>query len=143
MLKSSIVRLILGGAAPQRYFDSNATLAAYVGISHRLAVLPGLGRMSLAVIAMTLFSACALAESGVDIYKTKCSACHGANGAGDTMIGKNLALRPLGSSDVQKQSDEELAAIIAKGKNRMPAFDHRLSPEQIGDVVKYLRMLKR
>jgi mono/diheme cytochrome c family protein len=59
------------------------------------------------------------------------------------MIGKNLALRPLGSPEVQKQSDDQFATIIGKGKNRMPAFDRKLSPEQIGEVVKYLRMLKR
>jgi len=59
------------------------------------------------------------------------------------MLGKNLKIRPLGSGDVQKQSDEELTTIIAKGKNRMPSFDRKLSKEQIGDVVRYIRSLNK
>ncbi len=90
-----------------------------------------------------MFSACALADNGADIYKTKCSACHGKNGAGDTMLGKNLKLRPLGSDDVQERSDDELFTIISKGKNRMPPFDRKLSKDQIHDVVKYIRSLKK
>jgi cytochrome c5 len=146
LLKNLMVGLVLDGAALQRRggrVDSNAALAAEVGISDRLLVLPRLSRPSLAVIALALFSSFAFAESGADIYKTRCSACHGAHGTGDTMIGKNLALRPLGSPEVQEQSDDQLATIIGKGKNRMPAFDRKLSPEQIGEVVKYLRMLKQ
>ena len=101
-------------------------------------------RTSLAVAVLTLlFSIYALAESAADIYKTKCSACHSSNGVGDTMLGKNLKLRSLTSDEVQKQSDNELAIIISKGKGRMPAYDRKLSKEQIGDVVKYIRALKK
>ena len=96
-----------------------------------------------ALIALTVFSTSALAETGADIYKAKCSACHAASGAGDTMLGKNLRLRALGSPDVQKQSDQELATIISRGKNRMPAYDRKLSRDQIAAVVQYIRSLKR
>ncbi|MGB6248077.1 MAG: cytochrome c [Terriglobales bacterium] len=96
----------------------------------------------LTLIALALFSTNALAETGADIYKMKCSACHAASGAGDTMLGKNMKLRALGSPDVQKQSDQELATIISRGKNRMPAYDRKLSKDQIAAVVKYIRSLK-
>ncbi len=95
------------------------------------------------VVLALLLSTCALAESGSDIYKTKCSACHGVSGAGDTMLGKNLKLRPLGSSEVQKQSDDEFVTIISRGRNRMPAFDRKLSKGQIADLVRYIRSLKK
>ncbi len=75
--------------------------------------------------------------------RARCSACHGSNGAGETMLGKNLKLRSLTSDDVQKQSDNELATIISRGKNKMPPFDRKLSKDQIGDVVKYVRSLKK
>jgi mono/diheme cytochrome c family protein len=58
-------------------------------------------------------------------------------------MGKNLKLRDLGSADVQKQSDDELAAIITKGKEKMPAYDGKLTKDQIGEVVKYIRTLKK
>jgi len=101
-------------------------------------------RACLGLILLTLpLSTYTLADSGAEIYKTKCSACHGANGAGDTMIGRNLNLRALGSADAQKPSDDELFTIISRGKNRMPPFDRKLSREQIRDVVKYIRALKK
>ncbi|MGD0791279.1 MAG: cytochrome c [Terriglobales bacterium] len=97
----------------------------------------------LAIILALIFSTYTLADSGSDTYKTKCSACHGANGAGDTMLGKNLKLRPLASADVQKESDDELATIIGKGRNRMPPFNAKLSKDQIRDVVNHIRSLKK
>jgi len=106
-------------------------------------VAPFGARSALAILLALMFSTYAFAETGAETYKTKCSACHGANGAGDTMIGKNLKLRPLGSDEVQKQSDEEFFSIINKGKNRMPAFDGKLSRDQIRDLVKYVRFLKK
>ena len=90
-----------------------------------------------------LFSTYTFADNGADVYKARCSACHGSNGAGETMLGKNLKLRSLTSDAVQKQSDNELATIISRGKNKMPPFDHKLSKDQIGDVVKYVRSLKK
>lgn len=95
----------------------------------------------LVVILAPLLSTYALADSGAEIYKTRCAACHGARGAGDTMLGKNLQMRHLGSDEVQRKSDDELAGIISRGKNKMPHFDRKLSKDQIDEVVKYVRSL--
>src|SRR5215470_7067609 len=93
-------------------------------------------RASVMVLALALvFSVNSFADAGGDTFKAKCAACHGATGAGDTTMGKNLKLRDLGSADVQKQSDDELTGIITKGKNKMPAYDGKLSGDQIKDVV--------
>jgi mono/diheme cytochrome c family protein len=99
----------------------------------------------LAVIVFSLLvSVFTFADNAPATYKTRCAPCHGAKGAGDTMIGKNMGLRPLGASEVQNQSDDELFAIISKGKkNRMPAFDNKLSKDQIRDLVRYIRSLKQ
>ncbi len=138
-----MLRLILGGAALQRG-GNRAALVAEVIFSNRKLVLPRPAGAYLAIILLALmFSTYSLADSGVDVYKAKCSACHGKNGAGDTMLGKNLKLRPLGSDDVQKQSDDELFTIISRGKKRMPPFDRKLSRDQIHDLVKYVRSLKK
>jgi cytochrome c6 len=100
-------------------------------------------RVSLAVLALALvFSTYTFADGGAD-FKAKCAACHGATGAGDTTMGKNLKLKDLGSAEVQKQSDEELTTVIGKGKGKMPAYDGKLSKDQIGDVVKFIRTLKK
>jgi mono/diheme cytochrome c family protein len=90
-----------------------------------------------------LCSTFAFAENASDTYKKKCSACHGVRGAGDTLLGKNLKLRPLSSAEVQDKSDAELSMIISKGTNRMPRFDDKLSKDQIRALVEYVRSLKR
>jgi mono/diheme cytochrome c family protein len=101
-------------------------------------------RASLLALALTLvFSTYTFADAGGDTFKAKCAACHGATGAGDTTMGKNLKLRDLGSADVQKQSDDELTTTITKGKGKMPSYDGKLTKEQVGDVVKFIRTLKK
>lgn len=119
-LRSIMGRSILNGAARRRCLN-------FVFLSAMLALL---------------FSTYAFAESGADTYKKKCSACHGAKGAGDTLLGKNLKLRPLSSPEVQNKSDAELFTIISKGRNRMPRFDDKLSKDQIRALVEYIRSLK-
>jgi len=100
-------------------------------------------RTSLAVLVLAMVCVpFTFADGGAD-FKAKCAACHGATGAGDTMMGKNLKLRDLGSADVQKQSDAELNTIITKGKGKMPAYDGKLTGDQIGDLVKFIRTLKK
>jgi len=89
-----------------------------------------------------LFSTYGFAENAADTYKKKCSACHGAKGAGDTLLGKNLKLRPLNSPDVQDKSDAELTMIISKGRNKMPRYDDKLSKDQIHALVEYIRAFK-
>lgn len=76
-------------------------------------------------------------------YKAKCAVCHGADGKGETAIGKANKLRDLGSADVQKQSDDELAAIITNGKAKMPAYGKSLKPDQVKDLVTYIRSLAK
>ena len=101
-------------------------------------------KASLLVLAVALvFSTYTFAGAGADTFKAKCAACHGATGAGDTTMGKNLKLRDMGSADVQKQTDDELATIIGKGKGKMPAYDGKLTKEQVGEVVKFIRSLKK
>ncbi|MFY9676518.1 MAG: cytochrome c [Terriglobales bacterium] len=100
-----------------------------------------LGRC-LALLVLVLTTVYGLADSGAE-FKTRCAPCHGARGAGDTKLGENLRVRDLGSAEVQKQSDAELTEIISKGKSKMPAYDRKLTREEINDIVKYIRTLKK
>jgi cytochrome c6 len=96
----------------------------------------------LTVLAFTLvFSTWSLADGGGD-FKAKCAMCHGADGKGDSGMGKTLKVRDLGSADVQGQSDADLNGIITNGKGKMPKYDGKLSKDQISDLVKYIRTLK-
>ena len=74
-------------------------------------------------------------------YKAKCAACHGPDGSGNTPAGKALKVVPFSDPDVQKQSDADLMAIIAKGKNKMPGYEKSLKPDEIKGLVAYVREL--
>jgi cytochrome c6 len=96
------------------------------------------------VLALVLPAFSVAADTGPDLFASKCAACHGKDGSGNTPMGKNLKLRDLGSADVQKQSDKELKDIVEKGKPpKMPAYGGKLSSAQVDDLVKYIRSLKK
>jgi mono/diheme cytochrome c family protein len=72
-------------------------------------------------------------------FKTKCAGCHGADGKGKDA----MKTRDLSSADVQKQSDADLSGIIANGKPpKMPAYKS-MTPDQVKDMVAYIRSLKK
>lgn len=97
-----------------------------------------LGMLAFALI----FSTWSLAQSGADTFKSKCAMCHGADGKGQTAMGKTLNLRDLGSADVQSMSDADLTNIVTNGKGKMPKYDGKLTKDQISDAVKFIRTLK-
>jgi cytochrome c6 len=95
---------------------------------------------ALAVILGSSFAA--QAQSGAEAtYKAKCAMCHGADGKGDSPMGKKLNIRDLGSPEVQKQTDAELTTIVTKGKGKMVPFEGKLTADQIGQLVAYIREL--
>jgi len=112
---------------------------------------PGLVTWAVAILSLMLAPASlAASRSGkaaeneaASTFKLQCSSCHGANGAGDTSVGKTLKAADLRSPAVQKQSDAELAQIIAEGKGNMPSFSDSLSKDQISALVAYIRKLAK
>ena len=95
-------------------------------------MIPGFGIFASSTMAQ---------EGGAALFKAKCAACHGADGKGETSIGKVNKLRNLGSADVQKQGDADLTALITNGKGKMPAYGKSLKPEQVKELVAYVRSL--
>ena len=83
------------------------------------------------------------ADTTADVYKTKCASCHGPDGKGETATGKAMKVKDLASDDVQKMSDADLTTVIAKGKKPMPAYEGKLTNDQISDLVKWVRSLKK
>jgi len=73
-------------------------------------------------------------------YKMKCVACHAADGTGSE-VGKKLGTHDFHSSQVQGESDADLTQIVAKGKNKMPAYEKVLKPDEVKGLVAYVREL--
>lgn len=100
-------------------------------------VIAATGLMALGVVSVPAEAH----DGGAALYKTKCAACHGADGKGDTAVGKADKIRDLSSADVQQQSDADLTAVITAGKGKMPAYGKSLKPDQVKDLVAYIRSL--
>lgn len=81
------------------------------------------------------------ANQGAALFKGKCAGCHGPDGKAQTSMAKMMHLKDLGSADVQKKTDTEIHDLIAKGKGSMPAFESQLKPEEIKELVAYIREL--
>ena len=75
------------------------------------------------------------------LFKSKCALCHGEDGSGTAPTGKALKAKDLRSDEVQKNTDAELTEVITKGRNKMPAFGQKLKPDQIQQLVAYIRQI--
>jgi mono/diheme cytochrome c family protein len=88
----------------------------------------------------------AAAQRGEKLYAGYCQSCHGIRGRGEpvTMGGDNKRRAPA-LDDVMHawhHTDENLAQVIAEKPapdSRMPAFGGVLSPEQIQDLIAYMK----
>lgn len=89
------------------------------------------------LVGASLFTARAKADAaaGGALYKTKCAACHGADAKGKPA----LKTQDFASPEVQGMSDADLTTLIADGKGKMPGYAKSLKPEQIKDLVDYVR----
>ena len=93
------------------------------------------------LVGTCLFSTAATADvaAGGATYKAKCAMCHGADGKGKA----SMANSDLTAADAQKKSDADLSGIITNGKPpKMPAYKS-LTPDQVKDVVAFIRSLKK
>ena len=99
-------------------------------------------RIAVTAAVLGLFAAGAHADDVAALYKSKCQACHGPDGKGDTAAGKKLGARDFHSPEVTKQTDAQLFETTKKGKEKMPAFDGKLTDDQIKELIKYIRTLK-
>jgi cytochrome c6 len=98
-----------------------------------------LGSAGLLLVVVSSWLQAQESTPGAGIFKSKCVICHGADGTGNTPLGKQLQAANLGSKDVQKMSNAELHKVVHDGRANMPPFADQLSDEQIGQVIQYVR----
>lgn len=72
-------------------------------------------------------------------WARNCASCHGPVGRGDGPQGPMMRAPDLTRSDWQSQvTDEQIAEVIRKGRNRMPAFE-ALPPQVVTGLVARIR----
>jgi mono/diheme cytochrome c family protein len=83
---------------------------------------------------------------GAIVFRTYCVLCHGAKGDGKGRAARHYSPPPADLTTSQA-SDDYKETIIRKGgagvgrSQFMPPWEHELTPEQIQDVVFYLRLI--
>jgi cytochrome c6 len=98
---------------------------------------------TLTLLALSLAVPAITQQTGQATYKAKCAMCHGADGTGNTPIGKNMKLRSLKSPEDVKATDAELVKQTKDGVGRMQGYAGKLTDAQIQDVVTYIRTLQK
>ena len=88
--------------------------------------------------------------NGEALYKRSCQMCHGPAGKGDGPAAKTLKGKLPDLSDkatLAKMSDADIHELVSNGKKseigNMPAMAKRLKPEEITDIVNYVRTLSK
>lgn len=98
-------------------------------------------RTAFALLLLVSVPSLALADDAAAVFKSRCAPCHGADGSGNTPMGKKVGAKALGSAEVQKLTDADLQKAVTSGKGKMPEFGSKLSSAQIGELVKFVRTL--
>lgn len=88
-------------------------------------------------------STSAAAQDTAALYKAKCASCHSADGSGDTPVGKKLGVKSFSDPEVAKSTDAAWIDATKKGKGKMPAYDGKLTDDQIKDLVTFIRGLSK
>lgn len=84
------------------------------------------------------------ASSAAQLYGKNCASCHGRDGRAKTLKGKLRHARDLTDADWQgRVSDERIFNSIINGKGKMPAYEKKLSEQEIDALVAYVRALKK
>ena len=100
---------------------------------HRMAGIPIALFLASTLLLVTYAKADTAATEASS--KAKCASCHGADGKGK----EALKTQDFASAAVQSISDAELTAVITDGKGKMPAYGKSLKPDQVKDLVAYIR----
>ncbi|MEK6333965.1 MAG: cytochrome c [Acidobacteriota bacterium] len=79
------------------------------------------------------------------VYDAKCAKCHGKDGRGKTLQGRQTHARDLTPAQWQNDvTDERLFNSISNGRGKkMPGFKKQLSEAEIDGLVAYVRQLKK
>ena len=96
----------------------------------------------LTILPLLLFAFPHLAAAqsdGQKVFDTNCAKCHGADGSGNTTVGKAVGAKDLGSAEAKKLTDAEIHTQIEQGKNNMPPFRGTLNKAQIDSLIPIVR----
>jgi len=100
--------------------------------------------------ALAAIAALAIAAPVAENWENHCAKCHGADGKGQTKVGKKLNVKDYTDAKVQAEmKDADIIKITADGvtdkagKEKMKAYKGELSDAEIKEFVGYIRKFKK
>jgi mono/diheme cytochrome c family protein len=106
--------------------------------------------MRLVLFLLLCLTATARADKTERTWQAKCGSCHGDDGKAQTKKGQEMGMKDMTAAAWQKErTDAQIQKAIEDGldktvdgkKQQMDAYKEKLRPEQIADLVKYVRGL--
>jgi mono/diheme cytochrome c family protein len=99
-------------------------------------------------IVIALAGAAAHAADGKELFDKQCAKCHGADGKGETKIGKKLGIKDLTDAKLQGALTDEKAFKSIKegikdGDKVVMKPAEEVNDEQIKALVAYVRKFKK
>jgi mono/diheme cytochrome c family protein len=86
--------------------------------------------------AAALLAATVASGDGKALYGSKCVACHGADGKGQSAMAKKLGVKDLTASAL---TAPQMEAIVTSGKGKMTPFGGKLTPAEVKEVVAFVK----
>lgn len=91
-------------------------------------------------------SPCCPPGAGRDLFRTRCAACHGAEGRGNGPAAVAMNPRPTDfttASNGQPPTDTVIGGVIEHGRRGMPAFGRMLNRAEIDTLIFFVKSLRR
>jgi mono/diheme cytochrome c family protein len=99
---------------------------------------------ALASVALVCSAPVASAAAAAELYAKHCKSCHGADGKGQTAMGKRSKAKDYTTAEGQKWSDAEGVKAILEGKEKMKGYkDKGVTEADAKALVAYIRAFKK
>src|SRR5437867_1089024 len=98
---------------------------------------------------LAAFASASLAADVKENWEKHCQKCHGADGKGNTKMGRQSGVKDYTDPKVQAELTDDKAVkvikegIVEKGKKKMEPYGDKLNDEEIKALIAYLRALKK
>lgn len=98
---------------------------------------------------MAAFAGRCLAADVKENWEKHCQKCHGADGKGQTKMGRQSGVKDYTDPKVQEELKDEKAVkiikegIVEKGKKKMDPYGDKLTDDEIKALIAHIRTFKK
>ena len=106
-------------------------------------------RVVIAIGLLAAFAGVSMAADVKENWEKNCQKCHGADGKGNTKMGRQSGVKDYNDPKVQEELKDENAikiikeGIVEKDKKKMDPYKDKLTDEEIKALIAYIRAFKK